>query len=424
MSKKLTKDLVQDEAVGLSKSYNNLLLKHCTGLGKSLSFIKIQDYYRPRSVYIIVSEKNHIQNWIREYKKYKKEYLLDSITFFCYASIHKYINTSVDMICLDEGHHVTSEARLSALSTIKVNKIILLSATIKETQIESIEQVTGEFYRYNVPLKKAIEQEIIPTPTIYLIPLVFNKEYTETIEFTRGKKELQQEIYCKFEDRFAYMRNKQKYPNIKLIIQCSQFQKNGYMEDLIMYYKRQYFITRSHFFMNKWVHSGLERKQYLSNIKTPLVRVLLDKIKDKRFVCFCGSIPQAKLLTDEGHLVYSESLNNEDTITKFNNKELNSLFVIKMLQEGANLSDIEAGVIVQLDGDVGPFIQKSGRIMRSKHPEIYIFYYKDSRDEEYMDKVLTELDEDNVYMLTDLEYDKFNIKKRRNGRDEGPEWQG
>ena len=402
MSKKLTKDNVQDEAVEISKKTDKILLKHGTGLGKSLSFIKIQEYHKPKSVYIIVSEKNHIQNWIEEYKKHGKEELLKVVKFFCYASLHKYIDTEVDMVCLDEGHHVTSEARLDALSTIKAKQIILLSATITNKQIELIEEITGEFYKYTVSLKRAIEEDIIPTPIIHLIPLVFSNEKTEIIEFTRGKKNSRIKIYCEYNNRFKYIKNKKLYPDIDLIIQCSQFQKNSYYDDLTNYYKRQFFISRSIIFKNKWLQIGMERKRYLVSIKTPLIQILLDKIKDKRFICFCGSVLQARELSNSINLLCSEEHNNDETIKQFNSGEINNLFVVKMLQEGVNLSNIEIGIIAQLDGDVGPFIQKSGRIMRSTHPEIFIFYYKNSRDEEYMDDVLNEINSEYINIIEDI----------------------
>lgn len=408
MIKKLTKDDVQDEAVEISKQTDKILLKHGTGLGKSLSFIRIQEYHKPKSVYIIVSEKNHIQNWINEYKKHGKEELLKVVTFFCYASIHKYMDTKVDMLCMDEGHHVTSEARLDSLSTIKANKIILLSATIKPNQVEAIESVVGEFYKYTVGLKLAIEEDIIPTPIVYLIPLELNNINSETIEFTRGNSKLREKIYCEFKDRFKYIRNKKLYPNIDLIIQCSQFQKNSYLDDMNVYYKRQFFVSRSLIFKNKWLQNGMERKRYLARIKTSLVQTLLNKVKHKRFICFCGSIDQARILSDNKNLLCSEEKNTDITIDKFNNGDISNLFVINMLQEGANLSDIEVGIIVQLDGDVGPFIQKSGRIMRSKQPIIYVFYYKDTRDEEYLQNIYKEIDSENIRVIENLEQYQLN----------------
>lgn len=63
-----------------------------------------------------------------------------------------------------------------------------------------------------------------------------------------------------------------------------------------------------------------------------------------------------------------------------------------MLVEGQNLNNIEAGVIVQLDGEERVFLQKFGRVMRADSPVQYIFYYKGTRDEEYLNKAIEEID--------------------------------
>ena len=62
-----------------------------------------------------------------------------------------------------------------------------------------------------------------------------------------------------------------------------------------------------------------------------------------------------------------------------------NIFAVNMLREGQNLTDIEEGVVVQLDGEVRNFIQKQGRVMRNKkNPTIHLLYVKDTRDEEYL----------------------------------------
>ena len=69
-----------------------------------------------------------------------------------------------------------------------------------------------------------------------------------------------------------------------------------------------------------------------------------------------------------------------------------------MLQEGMNLTDIQVGVIIQLDGEERAFIQKFGRTLRAESPEQYIIYYKGTRDEEYLKKALESIDE--KYIVT------------------------
>ena len=70
-----------------------------------------------------------------------------------------------------------------------------------------------------------------------------------------------------------------------------------------------------------------------------------------------------------------------------------------MLREGQNLNNVEVGIIVQLDGQIGTFIQKSGRIMRAKNPEIFVLYFKNSRDEGYLENIKDEINKDYIRVI-------------------------
>jgi superfamily II DNA or RNA helicase len=67
-----------------------------------------------------------------------------------------------------------------------------------------------------------------------------------------------------------------------------------------------------------------------------------------------------------------------------------------MLQEGVNLTGIEAGVIIQLDGEERAFIQKFGRTLRADSPEQYIIYFRATRDEEYLQNALESIDKNYI----------------------------
>ena len=70
-----------------------------------------------------------------------------------------------------------------------------------------------------------------------------------------------------------------------------------------------------------------------------------------------------------------------------------------MINEGVTLTDLEIGIIGQLDGKSGNFIQKVGRSLRSTYPQLYIFVYKDTKDETYLEKALTKINKDYVTYL-------------------------
>lgn len=403
----ITRNEVQQKSVEIINTHNNLILRWGTGVGKSLAFIKMQESLNPRKVYIVVAETAHIDNWKNDYIKHGKQNLLDNVEIFCYASLKKYINTEVDMICLDEGHHITSNLRMEHLKSIKTNKIVLLSATLKLKQKELLDSTFGNFKEHVVTLKQAINNGILPEPTIYLIPLKFDNTISTVVEFTRGNSKKRVTVVCDYKDRYLFIKDKIKYPNLHLIMRCNYGQKNDYLDSMITFYKNRYFASQQDFFKNKWLLTGSERKRFLAETKTAYVKTLLQKIDNKRFICFTGSIDQSTELSNNKNVIHSKVKDSLKIIESFNKELISNLFVVEMLKEGQNLNNIEVGVIVQLDGDSGPFVQKAGRVMRAENPILFIFYYKGTRDEEYLLNILSEVDKEHVQVIDDLQ--QFNL---------------
>ena len=66
-----------------------------------------------------------------------------------------------------------------------------------------------------------------------------------------------------------------------------------------------------------------------------------------------------------------------------------------MLQEGQNLNNIEASVIVQLDSTSRSMVQKSGRALRAiDTPEIHIFYIAGTSDETYLNNSMSDINKE------------------------------
>ena len=190
-------------------------------------------------------------------------------------------------------------------------------------------------------------------------------------------------------------------PPTTLMIKCNQLQKYNYLTNKVEYFKRQFMVRRQEFLKNKWLQLGSERKRTLAEFKTTALRALLELLKERRFICFCGSIDQAELLGGE-NAIHSRKSDSLKTIERFNNKEISNLLAVNMLQEGQNLTDIEVGVIAQLDGQERAFIQKFGRTLRADDPIQIILYFRGTRDEEYLEKALECIDMNYVHTVEDL----------------------
>lgn len=394
----MTREELQQKALDLLQTENYVLLQWGTGVGKGYFGVKAISTLKPQKVLILVAERAHIENWRDEFKKQGEEKLLDNCTISCYASLKKYEDTCWDFIILDESHHACSKLRLDYIYSIKALKVLALSATMKKDDIENLSfaftRRLHAFSIFKVGLQDAIEDEILPEPKIYLIPLSLDKtNFTETIEENWGKSAQKTTICCKYPEMWKYKKNKSKFPNVKLIISCTQYQKYLYICEQFNYWQRFYMRNRNEAIKNKWLQWGSKRKLYLGQLKTTLASSLVSKLQTekKRFICFCANIEQAEALGGK-NAVHSKTTEIEAKIKAFNDGTQDSLFCCQMLTEGQNLNNIEAGILVQLDGNERTYIQKAGRAMRAKNPEIYIFYYKDTRDEEFLNNAIQGID--------------------------------
>lgn len=411
---KMSREEIQTKAVQLSLNNNFMVLQYPTGLGKSYTVIQILDnIIKNNSNYkclILEPEIPLIDNLKQEFIKFNKEYLLNSCDIICYASLHK-IKEYYEIIILDEAHHAFSDLRLDWFQNLKAPKYMyLLSATLETYQIKMFDKIIGtDFLVHRISLKRAIEWGILPSPKIGVFKLKLNDcDKNCFYEYKRGDKNLRKQIIVHDENKkWKYIKDRVNYPNLHLIIYCTEQQK--YKQ---LCYESE--TAKKRFIENKdeekkstlekyWLYSELCIKRFLAEIKTPyLDEFLQDVILDNnRFIVFFGSVNQAEELAKKhnANLIASKNKESQDLIKKFNNKEISNLYCCKMLSEGVTLTDLEIGVIGQLDGKSGSFVQRIGRSLRNKYPQIYIFYYQETKDENYLDIALQKIDKNYVTYL-------------------------
>jgi superfamily II DNA or RNA helicase len=146
---------------------------------------------------------------------------------------------------------------------------------------------------------------------------------------------------------------------------------------------------------------GSQRKRFLGELKTGAVRQLIGILKRRRYVCFCASVAQAESLSKTNTISSKRPQKlNQMIIDAFNKKQLSNIFAVGMITEGMNLTDIQIGIITQLDGKERLFIQKFGRSLRAEDPVSFIFYYKNTQDENYLKNALENIDPKYVQHIT------------------------
>lgn len=155
------------------------------------------------------------------------------------------------------------------------------------------------------------------------------------------------------------------------------------------------------FFKNKWLNTCSLRKRYLGELKTPYIKKIIDLIGDAKFICSTTSIKQSEEIGDDTNTIHSKKNNilNEQIIDNFNKDIIKSIITVDKLQEGQNLYNIDAAIITQLDNSTRSFIQKTGRALRSDNPRIYVLYFKNTRDEEFLENVYSSINSEYIKTL-------------------------
>tara|TARA_B110000503_G_C7119301_1_gene401739 strand:- start:383 stop:1465 length:1083 start_codon:yes stop_codon:yes gene_type:complete len=341
------KSKYQTEVRLLSIKYNDLFIAWCTGAGKSKAAIDILSSSKEHW-YIVCKETTHIQNWIEEFKSHGKEKFLESqVTLFCYDSLHKYEHTTANLI-LDEIHCITHK-RLNSLKTIKANRVLALTATLPIDKQIILGQLKRNFFKHTITINKAIEEGILPFPTVYKVYVDFDTE-------------LQRKEYQVLDKK------------VQSLINLLEGQYNEGIK-------------------NKMLNLASKRKRLLGESKTKSLQELLKRTSEnKRFVCFTNTIEQCDNIGTT--VIHSKISKNqiEDSIEKFNNLKLNSLFAVNMLKESINMKDIDVGYLTQLDNQVKSFIQVLGRVFRANDPKLYVLILKNTRDEKFMETAFKGID--------------------------------
>lgn len=388
-------DLREDlKNILLDSSKRHFVLELATGMGKTLlALTKVNQLYSQDCRIIIVIPRNVlIQNWIEEFKKWHYEDMLSNVTFVTYVSLPKMAG-SWDICVFDECHHLSERCR-EALKGFNINHAIFLSATIGKDVRQFI---NIKYNRYNglqwikVGTKKAIESEVLPDPVIVLYPMTLDNTKAEYLYAPRKPKDKSlKPLVISYADRWKYKRYKGYYQ-----IRCTQQQYYNELSGIIDWYKRKNYMPAM---KNLWLHKAGERLQWLAWQKLGVVYKILHCIKGKRSITFCSTIEQTEALG----IPRVNSKEGTYNLKRFNDGRINAISCVNMLDEGLNLYNCQVGIFDMLNSSEKLQIQRVGRILRHKHPIIIIPYFKNTRDEEILKKMLEDYNPEYIKTIDSL----------------------
>lgn len=264
-----------------------------------------------------------------------------------------------------------SENRMNILETIHINESFIgLSATIKRDM--------RNYFIYNhkaevikCGLKEAVEDEVLPEPTVYLLPLALN-----TTNYTYKIKKFGRDIITT---------QKGYYDSIS---------------SLIEWYKNKFFNSRNERIKNLWLSTAGKRLKWCAEQKESLILSLLDKFKNYKTLTFCSSIEQSERLGK--YNITSKNKASVKNLEMFNLNKIKHITACNILNEGVNLTNCRIGIFCNLNSSEIVVKQRIGRILRHKSPIIIIPYFKDTREEELVQKMIEEYSEESVVTINNI----------------------
>lgn len=379
----MTREEVNNLALSKIDKTKYLILELITGYGKTKVAIDLINHICdkvfendecPTTILILVAKTVHKQTWKDEIEKWggiKSDY----ITIECYESLKNYENSCFDVVVADEMQHL-SEARIDVLETIHINESFIgLSATIKRDM--------RDYFIYNhkaevikCGLKEAVKDEVLPEPTVYLLPLTLDNSIHKYRIKRFGKE--------------VITTQKGYYDSIS---------------SLIEWYKNKYFNSRNERIKNLWLSTAGKRLKWCAEQKEALVVSLLDKFRNYKTLTFCSSIEQSEKLGK--YNITSKNKASVKNLEMFNLNKIKHITACNILNEGVNLTNCRIGIFCNLNSSEIIVKQRVGRILRHPKPIIIVPYYKDTREEELIKKMVQDYNPELIHIINKI--DKIKI---------------
>lgn len=390
----LSREKARDEILLIESP--NILCELPTSFGKTkvaLDLMQMRfptiEYTVDTKILVVIPRLVLIDNWKDEFKKWGYERYLPYVEFVTYVSLPKKAG-SWDMVIFDEVHHLSARCR-EALESFTIRSSVMLSATVGRDMKKELKVLFPDLYVYKVSTKQAIQEEILPDPRVYLIPLTLDNIHPN-YEIIKNKSQ-KVELIIPYAQKFNYA----KVKNRRIVIRCTQRQYYDDMSAMIAWYKKKMF---NEVFKNLFLRKSGDRLKWLSEQKSSFVRQLLDQLDGQRTLTFCNGIPQTEELGK--YCINSKNKASEENLHKFNEGEVDHITACNMLDEGMNLVNCRVGVYAVLNSSERMIKQKLGRLLRHPDPVIIIPYYKNTRDEELVQKMLEDYNPELVTTITSL----------------------
>ena len=390
-----------------SESMSNTLY-YSSKIKENVDFVNAVAVQAGYKVLQSIEEDNRSENYSTIYRLYmrketlevhshmNKEYIPYSGYVYCVeVPSHMIVVRSEGYTFISGNCHHLSERCREALCDFEISRSVLLSATVNKSLKDELKEVFGDLVSYKKDLRDVIDESILPDPKVYLWPLNLRADLpTEVI--VKNPKAKGRLIECSWATRWNYIR--QKVHPVK--IYCTERQYYCDLCSQIEYWKNRYMSIRTNTAKNKWLKLCADRLKWLSDKKVKYLHQLLPTLTEYRTLTFCNSIEQTELLGE--YCINSKNTDSIQYLEDFNKGKINHITACNILNEGMNLVNCQIGIYANLNNSETIVKQRMGRLLRHPNPIIIIPYFRNTREEELMKRMLEDYNPKLITTIADI----------------------
>ena len=351
---------IQQLALDVAIKHKKCGLGISMGVGKTLIGLKYLDYYHGKGekvrVLIVAPKLSIFDSWKSDAEKFNID--ISDVDFTTYLSLNKKNPFDYDVLILDECHSLLypHESFLGVFT----GRILGLTGTpprhFKSEKGEMVFKYSPIMYKYSTDV--AVDDDILNDYKIIVHKLSLSGSNN---------------IEVKLKDKNFYTSEKKNYAywNQRLMEASSKKQEQI---------------------------AAIMRMKALMGFRTKEIyaKELLSEIDDKCIV-FCNTQDQADRMCKDSY--HSTNPDSEDNLQSFKDGSISELSCVLQLNEGVNVPDLKAGIILHSYGNERKASQRIGRLLRLNPTEtsvIHILCYRDTVDEKWVAEALRDLDQTKI----------------------------
>ena len=371
---------IQEEALNTALRFARAGLGVSMGVGKTLIGLHyLENFWKNgtmKRALVVAPKLSIFQSWKDDAIKFDIDKdMMEKLVFTTYLSLSKQHPDDYDIVVLDECHSLLPTHK-GFLEPFK-GRILGLTGTPPRYANSQ----KGELVKRYCPMAfmyitdDAVDDGILNDYRIIVHKMGLSKENNFRVQLRKGG-----EFYTSEQKNYDYWSERLMFANSKKEEQIASVMRMRAMMS----------------FKSKEVYT----------------RLLLGEIKDKCIV-FCNTQDQADSLCRYSY--HSGNPKSEENLDAFKHNRINQLSCVLQLNEGVNIPNLRAGIIMHAYGNERKSSQRIGRLLRLNPDDtaiVHILCYKSTIDQKWVHEALKDLDPSKINHVNVEDVMNMNIDEQ------------